>query len=260
MSTTNQLDYAKPPRRSRRWIWILLLLLVLGLVGFMFVGVTSPVTITIGKTPPAAPPPATVPAVVLPTDPMTITLVQRRRVELPGAAGTPFLGIGDITRGQVLVSVTQANGPTLFYQSMKEGDSVKIATGGQTLHLKLAKLQNFLVGHDDQATFELSASSKLSESEKIDALYAYVKSLDGATFVRNGSNHTVDEAIDHLHRKQAAAGDKVKTAADFIDLLATGSSMTGEAYTIKLKDGTVHPSAELLKAKLKEIEAADAAK
>src|SRR6187431_584322 len=82
-----------------------------------------------------------------------------------------------------------------------------------------------------------SAPSHMSESAKIEALISSVEQLQGAVFIRNGSEYDGHKAAEHLRRKLDYARSKVKTAEQFIDLLATGSSMSGKPYTIRFADG-----------------------
>lgn len=82
-----------------------------------------------------------------------------------------------------------------------------------------------------------------AEQHRIDYLIASIQTLDGATFIRNGSEYRAAEAADHLRRKLRTAGDRIQTAEQFIDTLGTKSSMSGESYRIRLKDGRVLESA-----------------
>ena len=61
--------------------------------------------------------------------------------------------------------------------------------------------------------------------------------------MRNGEEHTPQEAADHLRSKWKQSGEKIKTKQAFIDHLATKSSMTGELYYVILKDRNKLPSA-----------------
>jgi hypothetical protein len=81
-----------------------------------------------------------------------------------------------------------------------------------------------------------------------------VEQLEGAQFYRNGSWHDAKAAADHLRMKLSKAGKRVKTAQDFIDKIASASSMTGEAYKIKYADGKIVTTKEYFTGKLKEIE------
>ena len=117
------------------------------------------------------------------------------------------------------------------------------------------RLNNSLVG-EDYATFIIAgAGLALSEKEKIEKLIAHVEGLQGAVFSSaTAQEHAAKEAADHLRTKWQAAGDRAKTARDFIDHLATKSSTSSEAYTIKLKDGTVKRAGEYLHERLAELE------
>jgi hypothetical protein len=90
------------------------------------------------------------------------------------------------------------------------------------------------------------------EQRKIEFLISSVEKLRGARFVRNGSEHGAKEAAAHLRMKLKTAGDKVKTADDFIKLCASRSSVTGVAYLIRFSDGTTIKSAEYFQAILEE--------
>jgi hypothetical protein len=84
-------------------------------------------------------------------------------------------------------------------------------------------------------------------------LLAYVKQLDGAVFLRNGGEHAPAAAEAHLRMKWEKQSARITTAENFIELCATKSSLSGERYRIRLKDGTVRDSAELLHERLAEL-------
>ena len=95
----------------------------------------------------------------------------------------------------------------------------------------------------------------LIEDQKIDFLINSVAEMRDATFMRNGSEYDAQHAADHMRLKLRIAGNKVKTAEDFIFCCGTGSSMSGQPYAIKLADGRIVPSADFLHAKLIEFRA-----
>lgn len=97
-------------------------------------------------------------------------------------------------------------------------------------------------------------ATKLTEDQKIDLLISYIRNLKNAVFIRNGSEHSAEEAADHLQNKRKSAGKKIKTAIDFIVHIGSRSSMSGKPYQIKFNDGKVLPSAQLLTEELKRIE------
>lgn len=99
------------------------------------------------------------------------------------------------------------------------------------------------------------ATVALSEAEKIERLIRTVETMNGTKFIRNGSEHSAADAGEHMRRKLKGAGDKVKTAEQFIDQVASKSEMSGQPYQIKLADGKVITAGEFLHARLREIEA-----
>lgn len=99
----------------------------------------------------------------------------------------------------------------------------------------------------------IAGASELSEQQKIEALLDSLKEIPGAVFVRNGTDYTADQAVDHLRRKLTAAGGRVKTAEDFIACCASGSSISGEPYRIKFPDGRMVNSADYFRAKLNDL-------
>ncbi len=91
----------------------------------------------------------------------------------------------------------------------------------------------------------------LSETAKIQYLIASVEALEGGKFIRNGHEYDARAASSHLRLKLKAAGNKVKTAEDFIEFCASRSSITGEPYLIRLADGTTVKSEIFFRNKLK---------
>ena len=76
------------------------------------------------------------------------------------------------------------------------------------------------------------------EVSKIQYLIASVEALEGAKFIRNGKAYDARSASNHLRLKLKNAGDRVRTAEDFITFCGSKSSMSGEPYLIWLTDGT----------------------
>ena len=77
-----------------------------------------------------------------------------------------------------------------------------------------------------------------NEADKIQYLISSIETLKGANFIRNGKMYDAGRAADHLRLKLKAAGDRVKTAEDFIRLCASKSSLSGKPYLIRFSDGT----------------------
>ncbi len=93
-----------------------------------------------------------------------------------------------------------------------------------------------------------------TEEKRIDYLLQAVESLKGGGFVRNGTEYNASDAGKHLRLKLKNAGERVKTAEDFIEGCATRSSISGQSYTIRLPDGTKTESAAFLRGKLREFD------
>ena len=96
----------------------------------------------------------------------------------------------------------------------------------------------------------ITACCYADSTAEIEMLIKTVRSLDGAVFIRNGSEHTPAEAAEHLKLKWTKQCQKIRTAEDFIELCATKSIMSGSAYRIRFADGHEEPSADFMKAAL----------
>ena len=94
----------------------------------------------------------------------------------------------------------------------------------------------------------------LTEKQKVEQLLQYISNLQGATFIRNGNKYSPEEAAQHLASKFRKHAKKIKTAHDFIDHLASRSSVSGEAYQIRMADGSVVETGKLLNSELERIE------
>lgn len=92
-----------------------------------------------------------------------------------------------------------------------------------------------------------------NNEEKIDKLILFIEKSN-AVFIRNGNEYEAKEAADHLRMKRKKAGNKVKTAKDFIDLIASKSYMSGEAYKMKFKNGSILNTRDMLYNELRKLE------
>ncbi len=96
-------------------------------------------------------------------------------------------------------------------------------------------------------------NEKLSESQKIEQLIGSIENLAHARFQRNGSYYTAKAAADHLRMKWKKAGGRIRTARDFIDKIASASSMTGKPYTIRWDDGNEIATSQYLYGQLEKL-------
>ena len=92
------------------------------------------------------------------------------------------------------------------------------------------------------------------EKKKIEFLISAVENLKGAQFIRNGTEYNGKEAAVHLRVKLQKAGDRVRTADDFIRLCAAKSLLSGKPYMIRSSDGKTINSEQYFREKLKEYD------
>jgi hypothetical protein len=92
------------------------------------------------------------------------------------------------------------------------------------------------------------------EQARIDFLMHNVETSKGIIFIRNGSEHDGPAAAKHLRTKLDYAGERVRTAEDFIKACASESSLTHQKYKVRLADGTTMSAADYFAAKLREFE------
>jgi hypothetical protein len=202
-------------------------------------------------------------APLAPPDSAVFTLMQRTTQPLPGSTDL-LLTIDDITLGQTMTTLEWGDGEHVYGpRSMQFGDRLDFVVAGERWQLTLADLHNELIGND-WAQFELArvdaptrnagtAPVALTPNQETDALIRAMQDLDGAVFIRNGSEHTALEAADHLRSKLKAAGGRIHNAEDFIEQIASKSSMTGNPYSIRLRDGKTVDAGEWFRARLAEL-------
>jgi hypothetical protein len=93
------------------------------------------------------------------------------------------------------------------------------------------------------------------EQHRIDYLIDSLSSLKGAVFIRNGTEYDAPKARGHLLQKLNYAGERVKTAEQFIQYCATESSMSHKAYQIRFADGHVEKTSDYFTNKLRAYDA-----
>ena len=98
------------------------------------------------------------------------------------------------------------------------------------------------------------SAQETSEKKKIEFLISAVENLKVAIFIRNGTEHDGKEAAEHLRIKLQKAGDRVRTADDFIRVCASKSFLSGKPYMIRSSDGKTINSEQYFREKLKEYD------
>jgi hypothetical protein len=96
--------------------------------------------------------------------------------------------------------------------------------------------------------------AKLSEDEKVERLIQLIAKMEGAVFIRNGSEHTCRKAAEHLESKWEKHRESIKTAKGFVEELASRSGLSGKDYLIRFTDGTTKTTKEVLSAALGQLE------
>lgn len=101
--------------------------------------------------------------------------------------------------------------------------------------------------------FAVTATASAAPVDEIEALLHFLAGLDGATFIRNGDAHTPAEAEAHLRMKWTKQKSEIASAEDFIRLCGTKSSVSGEPYVIRFKDGHEEEAGRVLRKQLDVI-------
>ncbi|EAS1760772.1 hypothetical protein BH012_22910 [Salmonella enterica] len=82
--------------------------------------------------------------------------------------------------------------------------------------------------------FPAFAKLNAHEEARIEAMLQALSQKQDLVFIRNGSEHTCEEAVSHLRLKLSNTRNRIDTAEQFIDKVASSSSITGKPYLVKL--------------------------
>lgn len=82
----------------------------------------------------------------------------------------------------------------------------------------------------------LPAWAKLNahEEARINAMLDALGQKKDLVFVRNGDTHNCEEAVSHLRLKLGNTRNRIDTAEQFIDKVASSSSITGKPYIVRI--------------------------
>ncbi len=160
---------------------------------------------------------------------------QRHSVEVPGSRGYLEVHAGDVTAGQVLLEVQNAEGEIMLAnRPVREGDRLPLRVGREEYTLSIERLRNFLTG-DDYVVFSVSQLEP-AESTRIERLIRRIETSK-VVFFREGVEYGPEEATAHIRDKYQRAGPKARNLDEFIEKVASRSWTTGEPYRVKLEDG-----------------------
>lgn len=172
-----------------------------------------------------------------PFDEVQLTIYQRTWKALPGSTGSLRIHLGDITAGQVLVSIFGPSGELVVdTTAMHQGDTLSIHLAEQDYLLQLDKLVNLLIGND-YGVFTLMPTRQF-EVHRIKELLGVVEKAE-ATFIRNGQELSGEQFAALLRTKHEHLGPENASLSEFIEQVATRSSTTGRSYQVKLPSGDI---------------------
>ena len=100
----------------------------------------------------------------------------------------------------------------------------------------------------------VAAAPPPHEQSRIDKLILFVEAQKGMKFVRNGTEYECSDAARFLRGKLESMGDDIKTAREFIERIASKSSMSGKPYEVKFADGKTMLASKFLGDELKRLE------
>lgn len=103
------------------------------------------------------------------------------------------------------------------------------------------------------------AAPDAKETLAITHLIQYVRE-SGLQFIRNSKSYSADDAADHMSKKLDYARDRLASAEDFIDYVASRSSITNLPYYVVTKDGKKQELGPWLYAELDKFRTAQTAK
>jgi hypothetical protein len=187
--------------------------------------------------------------------PARMTVKQRSTAVVPGSDGKLQVTVDDITRGQVITSVSHSkHGVLIGPTSLRAGDSKKFELDSTTYQIRLKALNNALIG-DDFGEFVIGYPPEpIPEREKIEKLIAAVaESPAETTFERAGKPRSPKSEAEYLRKRNEAWKTKDLTAEAFIERLSAKAS-DEEPYLVRAVGTPALSMEAFLRAKLREIE------
>ena len=100
----------------------------------------------------------------------------------------------------------------------------------------------------------VAAAPPAHEQTRIEKLIRFVETQKDMKFVRIGTEYTCADAGKFLRGKLEAMGKEVTTAREFIERIASKSSMSGQPYQVKFADGRTMLASQFLHEELKRLD------
>jgi len=82
------------------------------------------------------------------------------------------------------------------------------------------------------------AALDAAQTARVERLLDRVAAQTEVRFIRNGEAHSAQAAAEHLRLKLRNAGSRISTAEQFVEHLASRSSITGRPYRLRFPDGS----------------------
>jgi len=168
------------------------------------------------------------------------------RLTLTEQTDPPAPGSDDRLRvhlAQSEISLIHRDGDTLLAPTaVTEGDEIVFMFGGREHFVRVVKL------YPNKSATLLFRRGR-TEKMRIDELLRIMDQSD-VTFIRNGTEYQGKKAVSHLRRKWRAAGNRIQTAEQFVEHLGSRSSITGEVYRVRTKDGETYDAGPWMREQL----------
>ena len=82
----------------------------------------------------------------------------------------------------------------------------------------------------------MAAANSDNTDREIQHLMAYIAGAE-CRFIRNGKEYSPEAARKHIQKKYEYARSRIKTTEDFIQGVASKSSISGKLYKVRCNDG-----------------------
>ena len=114
--------------------------------------------------------------------------------------------------------------------------------------------RSFLISVASLSAVGAFAAPPPHEQSRIEKLIHFIETRKDMTFIRNGTEYTCTDAAKFLRGKMESMGGEVTNARDFIERIASKSSMSGKPYQVKFADGKLMMASQFLSDELKRME------
>jgi len=172
----------------------------------------------------------------LPEDGKVFAVRQRRRGDVPGSHGWLRVSLDDITGGQVLLSVRDADGEVVVTErSIGEREYVVFSLAGGDYVLVVDRLVNRLIG-DDHAELRVVAKRGF-EPDVITELIHHVGAQREVRFERKRVKDTHAQSVQLLRVVRARHRDDDELTPERFVELVSKSSRDGTPYRVLFADG-----------------------